>query len=156
MPVAMTVPTTRPTEEELRLLEQELGERLPNGYRAFLVRFNGGRPEPNWFPMQGELGIGGIDLFFGVRSAGDWDDLLTAKRRLLRRMPSHMLPIADAECGNFVCLSLGASDHGSVYYWDHELEADEGEEPTYANLSEIADSFASFWEAIREGDPPGL
>jgi hypothetical protein len=156
MPVLMAAPPTQPTQEDLRLLEEELGARLPDDYRAFLIKFNGGRPEPNWFPMQGELGVGGVDLFLGIRRPGEWDDLLTAKRRLLERMPPHMLPIAHAECGNLICLSLGGSDSGSVYYWDHELEADEGEEPTYANLSHVADSFATFWEAIRTGDPPGV
>ena len=156
MPVPMSGPPTQPTEEELRLLEEELGVRLPDDYRAFLVKFNGGRPEPNWFPVQGELGMGGVDLFLGVRGAGDWDDLLTAKRRLLERMPAHMLPIADAECGNVICLSLGTSDSGSVYYWDHELEADEGEVPTYSNLFKVADSFSAFFDSIRQGLPPGV
>ncbi len=36
-----------------------------------------------------------------------------------------MLPIALAEGGNLVCLSVANDDFGSVHFWDHEAEAEE-------------------------------
>jgi hypothetical protein len=38
------------------------------------------------------------------------------------------------------------------YYWDHEEEAEEDEEPTELNLYHVADSFAEFWDRIEPID----
>ncbi len=46
--------TGRPlTERDLADLESELGFKLPQAYRAFLMKYNGGRPEPEAFPIEG-------------------------------------------------------------------------------------------------------
>jgi hypothetical protein len=156
MPISVIGHTRLPSEEDLRALEQELRAHLPDDYRAFLTKFNGGRPEPNWFPISGGMQMGAVNQFYGLRQAGDWDDLLTQQQYLLNRMPGHMLPIAHAACGNVVCLSLGDMDYGVVYHWDHEFEADEDEEPTYSNLLKVADSFSAFFGSIRQGLPPGV
>jgi hypothetical protein len=59
-----------------------------------------------------------------------------------------MLPIAHAEGGNLVCLSLGDHDPGAVFFWDHEEEA-EGEPPTRGILHWIAESLRDFAAALR-------
>jgi hypothetical protein len=37
-----------------------------------------------------------------------------------------------------------------ILYWDHEEEADEGEEPTYDNVYLIANSFTDFINGLYE------
>ena len=44
-------------------------------------------------------------------------------------------PPADDEYGNLFCVSLRDSDHGSVWFWDHEQEAGDNQPPTESNLS---------------------
>lgn len=43
--------------------------------------------------------------------------------------------------GNLILLSLKNADRGKIYFWDHEMEANEGEIPDYSNLTLIANSF---------------
>src|SRR5262245_8123323 len=119
-------------------LERRLGRTLPNDYRSFLLKYNGGVPELNSFPIP-QIGEGGINAFFGIREGKNDDDLEAERRRMKDRMPKHLLPIAEAEGGNLVCISFGAKDHGSVYFWDHEEEADEDELPDHTNLYKLAE-----------------
>ena len=44
------------------------------------------------------------------------------------------------------------ADRGKIYFWDHEMEADEGETPNYSNLTLIADSFDEFIEGLHSDD----
>ena len=39
--------------EDVQAIEAQIGVRLPDDYKAFLLRHNGGRPRPNAFPIQG-------------------------------------------------------------------------------------------------------
>lgn len=40
------------TERRLAKLEKQLGVRLPDDYRAFMLEHNGGRPEPQGFAFR--------------------------------------------------------------------------------------------------------
>ena len=71
---------------------------------------------------------------------------------ILGRWPARFLSIAIDDCGNRFCLSLGEPDCGSVYFWDHEEEAEDDEEPTELNLYHLADSFGEFWNRIEPID----
>lgn len=42
------------TAEELEKFEAHLQVQLPADYRQFLLKYNGGRPEPNLFTFQGQ------------------------------------------------------------------------------------------------------
>jgi hypothetical protein len=68
------------------------------------------------------------------------------------RWPSRLLSIAIDDGGNRFLLSLGPPDFGAIYYWDHEEEAEEDEEPTELNLYHVAGSFAEFWGRIEPID----
>ncbi|MDQ4134467.1 MAG: hypothetical protein M3179_14985 [Actinomycetota bacterium] len=46
---------------------------------------------------------------------------------------------------------ISSGYEAKVYLWSHEWEADEGEPPTYDNLTVVADSFASLIERIKPG-----
>ena len=91
--------------------------------------------------------------FFGIRGSGKNGDVLGERIRMAERVPSLFLPIAEAEGGNLVCLSLREKDYGAVWFWDHEEEAEEGAEPTYRNLYVISDSFKKFWGSLQQFDP---
>jgi len=139
------------TTEQLRRAEEVLGVPLPAEYAQFLATRNGGRPEPNVcdLPQARELGVG-VALLFGVDRAPE-SDLLTQHRALLGRVPADRLPVAEAEGGNLVCLSLR---DGGVDFWDHEWEAEEGEDPGEDNLTRIADGFSAFIAALQPLDEP--
>ncbi len=153
MPIKITRDPKLLNEDDIHTIEAELGMGLPDDYRDFLLQYNGGDPEPNVFAVSGEVKCASVNLFYGVRDSAQRDDLLTARHRMLERMPGHMIPIGDLSCGNLMCVSLARRDYGYVYFWDHELEAEENEQPSYENLFKIADSFSAFWNGVRESDP---
>ena len=60
------------------------------------------------------------------------------------------IPIADDPGGNAICLGMSGNERGKVYFWDHEMEADEGDEPTFENVYLVAESFASFLKSLKD------
>jgi hypothetical protein len=65
------------------------------------------------------------------------------------RVPSWLLPVADDEYGNLYAVSLRSHDLGSVWFWDHEEEADEGEAPSEENISRKAGSWGEFLQGLQ-------
>jgi hypothetical protein len=86
-----------------------------------------------------------VTEFFGVGQSPN-DDLVTENRRYDGRLPGNFLAIAGAGGGNLICLSL---NDGSVYFWDHENEASEGEEADYSNVTKLASSFGEFIQRLE-------
>jgi hypothetical protein len=62
------------------------------------------------------------------------------------------LPVADDAFGNLFAISLRNDDRGSVWFWNHELEADEGEPPTEENLKLMAPSWPVFLDSLEKVD----
>jgi hypothetical protein len=67
-----------------------------------------------------------------------------------KRIPNEMLPIAVDDGGNLYLLSLRSKDYSTIYFWDHELEGDEGEEPTEENLTYLSHSFSNFFSNLKK------
>jgi len=139
------------TDARLTSLEQELGVILPHDYREFLVRYNGGRPNPSFFPILGfkDNPFGGIQLFLAVDVPIKSSNLDWMYYNYRERMPRNILPIAITGTGDVLCLSFYGSDKGSVYFWDHDNEYSP---PTYDNMYLIAPSFPEFLESIHFRD----
>lgn len=137
-------------EEDIAEVEQQLGVIFPPDYRAFLLAHNGGYPDPNVFPISGlqsdDHGI--LEWFFCIQ-AGDYNDLIRNTSTFRGRVPPNLIPIASDPGGNLICLSVTGRDVGTVYYWDHEEEVDEGEPPDYTNVYFIADSFSTLLDSLK-------
>ena len=142
------------TADAIATFERTCGQALPPDYRDFLQRYNGGRPTPNAFEIGGGLGDGGVRSFYGLHD-GDYS-LAAAFTSTRGRMPQHLLPIAEDDCGNRICLSLAEHDCGAVFFWDHETEADESEPADDRNLYRVASSFTAFLAALRAAPPVEL
>jgi hypothetical protein len=125
-------------DADLERLRAGLGFEPPPRLREFLREHNGARPELNDVDASlpgADAGIG-VDDFLGV------DGLLDTVRRLGSRLRGDVVPIADAEGGNLVCMSC---QDGSIWFWDHELEDTDP-------LSRIADSLDVFLTMLRPFD----
>jgi hypothetical protein len=46
-----------------------------------------------------------------------------------------------------VLIDLGARHVGSIYFWDHERES--MDEPTWDNISPVAESFKAFEDSLE-------
>jgi cell wall assembly regulator SMI1 len=140
---------TPPQEHEIKTFEEAIGYSLPNCYREFLIRHNGGVPSRSQVDVDGQ----------GERVVRNLYSLVSPARRypirhLLemyeKRIPVAMLPVGDDPAGNLFLLELSQGEtYGRVYFWDHEQEAETESQPYFDNISFVAESFASFLDRLR-------
>lgn len=115
-------PTGKPAAEaDIRQLEAQLGVTLPHEFRAFLLSTNAARPESNAFPVGKSGRHGSVQTFLGL-GAEVTANLGEKMVAFAGRLPKGVLPIAEAEAGDLICLGIKGGRQGVVYYWDHELE----------------------------------
>ena len=132
-------------------LEQIWEFKLPKNYREFFLKFNGGTPIQNNFSFKEKNNGSIIHHFFGLFPI-KYINILYYLEMYKNRVPSNTFPIASDVCGNLILISVKNADRGKIYFWDHEMEADNGETPDYSNLTLIADSFDEFINGLRSAD----
>jgi cell wall assembly regulator SMI1 len=138
-------PLARP--EQLAALEQRIGVPLPDDYRRYLAAQNGGALRGNSEAVKAVFGFG--------HDIPGWANMAGMLDAYADRVPSwrRLLPVAMDEYGNLFAVSLRPQDRGSVWFWDHEEEADEGDPPTEDNIKRQADNWTAFLDQLL---PPPL
>lgn len=121
--------------EQLRRLAERIGVPLPASYREYLLEQDGGRLAPNNEAVKTVFGLGDVP-----DGSNMWRKLTT----YAGRVPNWLLPVASDEYGNLFAVSLRQQDNGSVWFWDHEEEADEGEPPSEENIAYKGEDWPGF------------
>jgi len=113
--------------EQLDEVEQRLAVSLPDEYRKFLLRTNGGVPEPGGleFPDLSEDQPGDfdeVDLFYSVLvppAEFDLRDFESAVRHMRSelKLPLDYVPIAMTVNQEIIALGVAGEARGKVYYW---------------------------------------
>lgn len=153
----MTLPnldTAPASPEEIAECERTIGTPIPGPYRSFLLRHDGGVPEPYTFDWTTENGrrLGAqVESFLNTRPSGD-DSLCHVVRMYRARVPADLFPIASEVGGNLILLGAQGSRAGKIFYWDHNWEAGDDESVTDRNVHPLADSFEAFLRMLRESD----
>ena len=80
-----------------------------------------------------------VRYFYGT-SLEVYSDIRMIYEDYQGRMPIGLVPIADPDFGNQICISLAKATYGKIYFWDHEI----------ADLKEIAPSFDALLAGIIE------
>jgi cell wall assembly regulator SMI1 len=125
-------------------LEERIGQELPNDYRSYLLHQDGGRLADN---------DQAVKVIFGVREdAPDWSNMWDKLDIFEDRVPEWLLPVAQDEYGNLFAVSLRDEDRGSVWFWDHEEEADEDEPPSEDNIEQRAASWTEFLASLQPAE----
>lgn len=138
-------------ETVITQIVSELDIQFPASYRAFLLKNNGGKPSPNVFPISGDASdTHGILNELCCICRKNSNDLIYKRGVFDGRVPHNLLVIGSDPGGNQICLSVGGNDYGKVYFWDHENEVEEGEEPDYRNVYLVANSFDEFLESLQD------
>ena len=124
---------------------------LPPRFKEFIKKFNGGRPVPGMFPIDGfrDNPWGRIQAFFGIDSDIQSENLDSIMAELGGRIPRGILPVGCTEGDDFVCVDLRRATD-LVVYWDRRSfwgtsvwnEAD---------LYFVANSFAELLRILRDG-----
>jgi cell wall assembly regulator SMI1 len=139
------------TDKEVAYIEKKIGYCLPNEYREFLLKHNGGKcPNRGFVFMENSqesdsevrsfYAVGGINGYYDLEENMDiyiFDE---------KRLPDFYIPIAEDDLGNLICISGDESDYGYIYFWDHEKEGEK------ENMYIIADSFNKFINNLKNFD----
>ena len=155
------------TKAQFAAFENHIGLPLSEEYREFLREHNGGRPEPDAFPVRTELGKqeNTVLCFFPLRSLRSgkaavrkkselrtwplhraWEDLQHDLEHLHgRELIDPLLPIGTDGSGNYLCLVLSGPRSGSVVFFDHET----------AKTRSLARGFREFLALLRPRKPAG-
>ena len=91
-----------------------------------------------------------VRYFYGT-SLEFYSDIRMIYEDYQGRMPKELIPIADPDFGNQICMSLDKATYGKIYFWDHEMmDADDAGIPATSDLKEIAPSFDALLARIKE------
>lgn len=150
MNIVRTYATRPASEADLSSLEQRLGFGLPEEYRAFLLRTNGGEPDADTFEfvtMAGKPEETSVRAFLSLDEADAAYSITRYLSFYEGWLPPAVIPIAVDFFNNLILLDLGDGRRGAVLYWDCVGE------PTVdpsANVTAIAESFELFISRLTE------
>lgn len=143
-------------EESLIEFESHIGRGLPDEYRNFLLKYNVCTVSPKSFifSVNAEPADSSIDFFLGLNvhpRKEYYYSLYWYFNMMKERIPNNFLKIASDPFGNAILIDL---DRGSIWFWDHELEADieGGEDFSQENMFFISENLNSFLKSLQEMD----
>lgn len=122
---------------------------MPDDYKDFLMKYNGGKPQPDSFRFfSGRDDASSVDRFLSLGKEKN-SNLLKYYNNYKNRIPLGFIPIAHDAGGNLIIMEL-KSNGNNIFFGDHELEVDEGEEPNMNNVYLINQSFSDFVNNLYE------
>ena len=178
--IADPLPSGPTNVKQLAALEKHIGHRLPPAYREFLLRYNGGHPDPDafllrtdrreeehivmcFFPMR-KLALGQIEVQeledlrnWPLRCA--WDDLQNDLEHLYKtELDPPLLPIGTDGLSNYISIALAGGQMGAVVFLDHKTAK---AWPLAPGLPAFLDSLrprrrTDHWDQAMPNGPPDL
>ncbi|MFC9777513.1 SMI1/KNR4 family protein [Paenibacillus chitinolyticus] len=130
------------TINEIREFEGKYVLKLPEQYIDFLLKYNGGYPEASTFKISDEEGESVVNKFYGI---GDMKGNLAKVFEILDgELPEGFIAIASDPGGNEICIGISEEYFGKIYFWIHDMEANEEMD----NMFFINNSFNDFFENL--------
>ena len=142
------------TDAQVSAYEAANGMSIPQPYRKFLLRQNGGKPSKDRLIVPGWYGTSTcVSMFYGLSDDAEFDLARTAVNTD-QYLPPSLFPIAEDSAGNLICLGIDSTNQGKVYFWNHEEELDEEGDvrQDYSNVYEVASSLEQFMNNLLPGD----
>lgn len=116
------------TLEEVAAFEKKIGFKLPSQYREFLLKQNGGMPDPQFIDLPGHPNVENCMVGYLRGLYGNMhpiESLDYAVEKEMSCFPKGHLPIARAN--DIFTISL-LGNPGAIYFWDHESPEDEDDD----------------------------
>src|SRR5690625_3356963 len=137
------------SKQDMEDFETKNNIELTANYKKFLLKWNGGTPEPAIF-MVSEWG--GETVMHYFHSIGDtYYDIEDFMDILDLRLPEGFIPIGNDGGGNAILLGISEPHYDRIYFWDHENEPDL-EEPDLSNMYFLADNIWMFLDKLYEDE----
>lgn len=108
--------------KELCQVEAKLNVKLPNDYKEFLLKYNGGRPAKDCFPLidclndeEQNIDISTISLFYNV--ADDLINNIINENIAFRKSKAmfDLVTVGETVRGGRICICISGADYGKVY-----------------------------------------
>lgn len=131
-------------EKKLVKFEKKIRRKLPEEYREFLLKHNGGNPSKDCFEFKGEPYF--IDYVYGIHNGPEYLTLQWHIKILKNRIPSSLVPFAGDPGGNLYCIDISDEKKGGIYFWNHET-CDNGE---WTYILKLAETFHDFFQNLKE------
>ncbi|KIL11061.1 SMI1/KNR4 family protein [Bacillus sp. Je.9.29.b] len=131
---------------EMKEIEEENAYHISPDYKSFISEYGECWIEDNVYTHLREKPVWlvgesvPVELFYGLEQ-NDYD-IREAIKTYKDQLPEQIIPIADADGGDLICLDVSKINQGKIYFWDHELRDRE------QDLFLIADTFTEFIEGL--------
>ncbi|WP_053332514.1 SMI1/KNR4 family protein [Candidatus Jidaibacter acanthamoebae] len=156
------------TIEEILEAEGTIGAKLPSDYVEHLLKYNGGHPDKDCYPLLEPLPYynritkaeaksydSEIAWFYAIHD-GEYSNLLREYKFDGDRLPKGLIAIGRNSFGDLICMSVGMGNYGKVYFWTLEGSVQLGEEePWWDNVFLIANSFTDFINSLYSSNIEG-
>ena len=133
-------------EGTIKVIESFIEAKLPQDYKEFLLKYNGGTPYKGVFQLNHITS--GLAFFYIVNSVNYYSDFVSIYHTLKDRIPKGFIIIASDVGGNGILLGLENENRGKIYFWDHEEEVEDDEEPDFRNMTFLSKSFTEFVDSL--------
>ena len=147
--VAIEEPGKKIEESDIDKYCRIIGKKIPGDYRRFLLEYNGGRPEPDYFEIENHFeGEGNVAWFFRIESPVEATDLVWCYISIRDHIIGGYVPIAYSASSDEILLSLRSENFGEVWWYDNKRlwEGATGNDLYF----KLADSFSDFLAKFKE------
>ncbi|PSA93501.1 SMI1/KNR4 family protein [Bacillus atrophaeus] len=146
----------------MKAFENELNINLDEVYKEFVIRYGGSTIQADnvLFPILEENLLASnnhlrLGLFYGFGVDDNDFDAKSMTVTYEEQMPDWIIPIADGDGGNQVCLGVKGEAAGKIYFWDHELT--NGVKDTFLVANSFSDFIQSlFIEEVSDDEDDGI
>jgi cell wall assembly regulator SMI1 len=137
--------THRPlSERDLNDVERRIGARLPTDIRKHYLLYNGGCPNPRYFPSGGDLY--GIQCFLAMNTLDENIGFEETYRDLVllnEYFPIGYIPFAADESGDYFLYDIRPGHFGDIAFIQWDYFADESR-----FVVKLSDSWSKFIESL--------
>ena len=117
--------------------------------RFFLEEYNGGKPTPNSFDFDDGNDASYVDNFLSITENDENKSICEYMSTYKGRIPEGVLIIAHDPGGNLILLGV-TNDQRGIYFWDHEMEAEDDEEPSFKNMHFVTETIERLLSSLYE------
>ncbi len=135
------------SENQIAMIEADLGITLPEELRNHYLKFNGGRPQKCYYTNVIDTFV--VDQFIPIKY-GDFTFEDVYRQHVIedKIIPSYLIPFAIDPGGDYFCISVRAEDKGKVFFFWTEFYED-----LKRAVRLVAPSFEDFIESMKK-EPP--
>lgn len=135
------------SEEKFRDFCNQYLLSFPHEFIVYLKKHNDAELEPNALDISDNECC--VRYFYGT-SNEEYADIWDIYEMYKERIPEKCVPIADADFGNQICMSLQEDTYGKIYFWDHEIMDTDVDEICKINIEDMIEMAVSFTDLLNK------